>query len=309
MGNPFFVTVGRILKEFSLEVIYMPENGEDIQVTMTDIIRPGLPLAGFFQHFDNSRIQLLGMVEYSYLAEFTAEKRAESFDKYFATKFPLAIVTRKLDVYPEAIEAAKKYGVPILRTEEATSTFMASLVAFLNLNLAPRVTKHGVLIEVYGEGVLILGESGIGKSEAAAELVKRGHRLVADDAVEIKRVSNKSLVGTAPEVIRHFIELRGIGIVDVRRVFGMGAVKETEKVELVIELELWDENKKYDRLGMDNRFTEILGLKIPSLNIPVKPGRNLAVIIEVAAMTNRQKRMGYNAAEELERRISKLYNE
>ena len=194
---------------------------------------------------------------------------------------------------------AKRYEVPILRTNETTSTFMSSLNALLNVELAPRITRHGVLVEVYGEGILLLGESGVGKSETAIELVKRGHRLIADDAVEIRRVSNRTLVGSSPENIRHFVELRGIGIINARRIFGMGSVKVTEKIDMIIQLELWDQNKVYDRMGMENEYTSILGLKIPSLTIPVKPGRNLAIIIEVAAMNNRQKKMGYNAAQEL----------
>ena len=210
-----------------------------------------------------------------------------------------------MEVQPEMVEAAKKYNIPVLRTKETTSRFMSALISYLNVELGARITRHGVLVEVYGEGVLILGESGVGKSETAIELVKRGHRLVADDAVEIKKVSAISLVGTAPEIIRHFIELRGIGIIDVKKIFGMGAVKDSEKIDLIINIEQWDQTKKYDRLGLNTEFTEILDIKVPSITIPVKPGRNLAVIVEVAAMNNRQKRMGYNAAEELNLRLTK----
>ena len=221
----------------------------------------------------------------------------------FSLKIPALVVTRGLEVFPEIIEAAKENQVPVIRTQEATSSFMAALISYLNVELAPRITRHGVLVEVYGEGVLILGDSGVGKSETAIELVKRGHRLIADDAVEIRRVSNKSLVGTSPENIRHFVELRGIGIINARRLFGMGAVKTTEKIDMVVNLEHWDPNKTYDRMGIENEYTTILGNKVPSLTIPVKPGRNLAIILEVAAMNNRQKKMGYNAAQELLKKL------
>ena len=229
------------------------------------------------------------------------------FDRLFETRIPVLLITRNIELFPECVAAAQQYGVPILRTNDFTSTTINALVASLRVQLAPRVTLHGVLIEIYGEGVLLLGDSGVGKSETAIELVKRGHRLIADDAVEIKRVSDKTLVGTAPEVIRHFIELRGIGIVDVRRIFGIGAIKMTEKVELVINLEPWEDGKQYDRLGMDGQTTSILDIAVPSLTIPVKPGRNLAVIIEVAAMNDRQKKMGFNAAKELQERMLKQY--
>ena len=235
------------------------------------------------------------------------EKRQEIFDRLFETGIPAMIISRNIDVFPECIEAAKKYNVPILRTNEFTSTIMNALVASLKVCLAPRITLHGVLIEIYGQGVLLLGDSGVGKSETAIELVKRGHRLIADDAVEVKRVSDKTLVGTSPDVIRYFIELRGIGIVDVRRIFGVGSVKLTEKIELVINLENWEDGKQYDRLGLDGQTTSILDIRVPSLTIPVKPGRNLAVIIEVAAMNNRYKKMGYNAAKELQERMLRSF--
>ena len=245
----------------------------------------------------------MGKVENTYVEQFDSEKRHQIFEKLCATGVPAIIITRNIEVFPELLEAAKKYDVTILRTNEFTASTMNALVASLKVSLAPRITMHGVLVEIYGEGVLILGDSGVGKSETAIELVKRGHRLIADDAVEIKRVSDKSLVGTAPEIIRHFIELRGIGIVDVRRLFGMGAIKDTERIDVVINLEPWVDGKMYDRLGMDNQYTEILGMNIPSLTVPVRPGRNLAVIIEVAAMNHRHKSMGYNAAQELNERM------
>ena len=223
----------------------------------------------------------------------------ERLDTMCALKIPTVIVTRGMDIVPELIAAAQEHQVPIVRTQESTSSFMATMISFLNVELAPRITRHGVLVEAYGEGILILGDSGVGKSETAIELVKRGHRLIADDAVEIRRVSNRTLVGTSPDNIRHFLELRGIGIINARRLFGMGSVKMTEKIDMIVKLEHWDPAKVYDRMGMENEYTTILGLKVPSLTIPVKPGRNLAIILEVAAMNNRQKKMGYNAAQEL----------
>ena len=292
-----------IANEFSLEVITVPENYDDIYVRRADVSRPGLPLAGFFDDFESGRIQMIGNMEHSYLDSLGSAGRYESIDKFMAHDVVAVVVTRGLEIFPELKELAEKHSTPLFRTAETTSDFMASLIASLNVSLAERITRHGVLVEVYGEGVLILGDSGIGKSETAIELVKRGHRLMADDAVEIKRVSNKTLVGTAPELIRHYIELRGIGIVDVRRIFGMGSVKETEKIDLVINFEAWEQGKMYERLGLDTEYAEILGLKIPSITIPVKPGRNLAVVIEIAAMNNRQKKMGYNTALEFSKKM------
>ena len=249
--------------------------------------------------FDNSRIILFGNTENSYLNRFSSEQRFHVIDRLFALQPPAILVTRNIIPYGELMSAAEKYKIPVLRTPEPTSSVSAALVNFMSVELAPRVTRHGVLVEVYGEGLLIVGDSGVGKSENAIELIKRGHRLIADDAVEIRRVSNTSLIGSAPENIRHFIELRGIGIINARRLFGMGSVKLTQKIDMVINLENWDNKKVYDRMGMSNEMTEILGNKVPIVTIPVKPGRNLAVIIEVAAMNNRQRKMGYNAAREL----------
>ena len=303
MKTDFTIPFANVVKEFSLETIYTPEDPENILIDTTDTNRPGLLLAGCFEHFDNKRIQIMGITEISYLDNLdkkTAKKRL--FD-FFAKKPVAVIISRGLQIDDYFIEAAKEYKIPLFRTAETTSNISSSLIAFLNIHLAPRITRHGVLVEVYGEGILLLGESGVGKSETAIELVKRGHRLIADDAVEIRRVSNKSLVGTAPENIRHFIELRGIGIINASRIFGIGAVKLTEKIDLVINIEQWDTSKVYDRMGIDEQTTEILGLDIPALTIPVKPGRNLAVIIEVAAMNSRQKKLGYNAAEDLLNRL------
>ena len=301
----FSVTLGQLITEFQFELIYGPEGFEKIEITTDDVNRPGLQLAGFFDYFEPQRLQIMGKAENAYVEQFDEEKRTDIFEKLCATGIPAVIVTRNIEVFPELIEAAKKYDVAVLRTNEFTSSVTSALVASLKVSLAPRITLHGVLVELYGEGILILGDSGVGNSETAIELVKRGHRLIADDAVEIKRVSDRTLVGCAPEIIRHFIELRGIGIVDVRRIFGMGAIKETERVDMIINLEQWVEGKMYDRLGMDNQYTDILGLRIPSLTIPVRPGRNLAVIIEVAAMNHRHKSMGYNAAKELNERMMK----
>lgn len=301
--SDFFVTLQEIIDELKLEVIHLPKDSEEIKVTSSDVNRPGLQVAGFFDYFDNRRVQILGKVEYTYLNSLGEEERRKRLERLFETKIPAVVITRQLEIFPEMIEFSDKYCVSVLRSAQSTSYFMSSLIAYLNVQLAPRITRHGVLVEIYGEGVLMLGESGVGKSETAVELVKRGHRLVADDAVEIKKVSAKSLVGSAPSIIRHFIELRGIGIIDVKKIFGMGAVKDTEKIDLVINMEEWDEKKQYDRLGLETQKTNILGLEIDSLTIPVRPGRNLAVILEIAAMNNRQKRMGYNAAQALNERL------
>ncbi len=303
----FSVKLSKIIKEFKLEEVYVPE--PEVLIETTDINRPGLQIAGFFDYFDPSRIQVMGMVENTYLMSLDADERYRRIDEFFSKNIPAAVFTREMEIGPEIIEIAKKHKTNILRTTLGTSSFMSALIAFLNIELAPRITRHGVLVEVYGEGILILGESGIGKSEAAVELMKRGHRLVADDAVEIRRVSSKTLVGSSPEIIRHFIEMRGIGIIDVKKIFGMGAVKDTEKIDLVIQLEAWQKGKQYDRLGLVDNYTEILGINVPSLTIPIRPGRNLAVIFEIAAMNNRQRRMGYNAAEELNNRLMEQMGE
>lgn len=299
MADIYTLKLSEIISEFHLEVLYSPSEPENILIKDNDVNRPGLQLMGFYEYFNAERIQVCGNMEFAYMGSINEDVRRQRLDALFATKIPLFVVSRGHELYPEMLEIAEKYQVPVVRTETSTGEFIAALIAFLNLKLAPRITRHGVLIEVYGEGVLIVGESGVGKSETAIELVKRGHRLVADDAVEIKRVSNISLVGSSPDNIRHFLELRGIGIINTRRLFGIGAVKVSEKINMIIELEMWDSEKVYDRMGVDNEYVSILGVKVPSLTIPVKPGRNLAMIIEVAAMNNRQKRMGYNAAEEL----------
>lgn len=299
MPQEFSVSLDRIINEHELEIGYCPSKPEEINIFSCDVNRPGLQLGGFYEYFDNTRIQILGKAEFAYMDGICESERDHSFETLFSQKPPAVVVTRGLEPFPEMVKYAEKYGVALLMSRDSTSAFMAKLIAFLNLNLAPRITRHGVLIEIYGEGVLILGDSGVGKSETAIELVKRGHRLVADDAVEIRKTSNITLVGSSPDNIRHFLELRGIGIINVRQLFGMGAVKVTEKIDMVVELEPWNPEKVYDRMGMDNHYMSILGVKIPYLTIPVKPGRNLAVILEVAAMNNRQKKMGYNAAQDL----------
>ncbi|HIZ56913.1 MAG TPA: HPr(Ser) kinase/phosphatase [Firmicutes bacterium] len=303
MTSEFTVSLAKIIEEFDLEAVYLPDRKEDLVIASTDVNRPGLHISGFYEYFEPTRVQILGKMEFAYLADLTPTVRQERLDKLFDQQVPAVVVTRGQEIFPEMLEAARKYSIPLLRTKEATSSFMSGLIGFLNVELAPRITRHGVLVEVYGEGILLLGESGVGKSETAIELVKRGHRLVADDAVEIRRVSNRSLVGSSPKNIRHFMELRGVGIINARRIFGMGAVKVTEKLDMIVQMEQWDPTKAYDRMGLENEFLSILGIKVPSLTIPVKPGRNLAVIIEVAAMNNRQKKMGYNAAQELLRNL------
>ncbi|MBQ6892895.1 MAG: HPr(Ser) kinase/phosphatase [Clostridia bacterium] len=304
----YSISLEQIINEFSLEPIYLPTAAADIMISSPEINRPGLPLCGFFELFDAERIQVFGRAEVRFLEEKADDDEYKTLDAFFATHLPAVIVTSGLEIPAHMIECARKHDVPVLRSGERTSEFVAAMIGYLNVQLAPRLTRHGVLVEVYGEGVLILGDSGVGKSETAIELVKRGHRLIADDAVEIKRTSAKALVGSAPEIIRHYVELRGIGIVDVRRLFGMGAVKQTEKIDLVVTLEPWVQGKMYDRLGMESETVEILGINVPSLTIPVRPGRNLAVVLEIAAMNNRQKKMGYNTAEEFNKRLMSQYN-
>lgn len=301
--HKFTVEASKIVDEFKLDILHKPDNYEKVLVSNNEINRPSLQIAGFFEYFDSTRIQVIGMVEISYLESMTPDKRFASLEALFEKKPPVVVITRDMKPPVEMTELAEKYDILFVRTHLSTSRFMSAVIAFLNVQLAPRVTMHGVLVEVYGEGILLLGDSGVGKSETAIELVKRGHRLVADDAVEIKRVSDTTLVGSAPEIIRHFVELRGIGIVDVKRIFGMGAIKDTEKIDMIINLEIWQDKKQYDRLGLNTEYNTILDINVPALTLPVKPGRNLAVVVEVAAMNHRQKRMGYNAAEALNNRL------
>lgn len=301
MENKHTISLRKLISEFSFEEIYMPE--EEILISNPDVSRPGLALSGYFELFDDTRIEVIGRVEHAYLSGLSGEVRKKIVDALLSRKPPALLVSTSLDIFPELLDSARANNVPLLRTKERTSSILAALIASLNVHLAPRITRHGVLIEVYGEGLLLLGDSGVGKSETAIELIKRGHRLIADDAVEIRRVSAKTLVGQAPEIIRHYVELRGIGIVDIRRLFGMGAIKNTERIDLVIKLEPWVQGKMYDRLGLDEETVDILGIKIPAITIPVRPGRNLAIILEIAAMNYRQKKMGYNTAEEFNKKL------
>ena len=303
MDENYYVNLSKVIDEFELESIYLPDLPDNIHITCTRINRPGLQMVGFYDHYEQQRLQIIGKVENLFLAGLDAAERTSRLEDFFKSTPAGVIYTTSLPIDDEVIALAEKYRVPLLRTTKSSSDFMAALIAFLNVELGPRITRHGVLVEVYGEGVLLLGDSGVGKSETAIELIKRGHRLIADDAVEIKRVSATTLVGKAPEIIRHYVELRGIGIVDVRRLFGMGSVKETENIDLVINLEPWENGKMYERLGLEEKTTEILGINVPSIELPVCPGRNLSVVIEVAAMNNRQKRMGFNTAQEFNKRL------
>ena len=274
-----------------------------IKIKQPDINRPALQLAGYFEHFEATRLQIIGFVEYTYMGALPQERQREIYTRLLSCEIPAFVFCRELRPNELFMEIAMEYKVPLLMTKKATSAFMAGIIRWLNVKLAPCISVHGVLVDIYGEGVLITGESGIGKSEAALELIQRGHRLVADDAVEIRKVSDDTLVGSAPDITKHFIELRGIGIVDVKTLFGVSNVKDTQNIDLVICLEDWDKEKEYDRLGLEEEYTEYLGNKVVCHNIPIRPGRNLAIICESAAINHRQKKMGYNAAQELYRRV------
>ena len=299
MSVEFSVPLSQIAEALNLTEVYVAENYKETNISTVEINRPGLELTGYLEFFDNKRIQVLGNTEFSYLGRYGPEAQKMVIDSIFSFGPPAVIICRDIEPSNAILESAKLHKVSIFSTPQSTSDLTASLVQYLNKELAPRITRHGVLVEVYGEGCLLTGDSGVGKSETAIELIKRGHRLVADDAVEIRRTAQTTLYGKSPENIRHFIELRGIGIINARKLFGMGAIKLQEKIDMVINLEQWDSSKVYDRMGLDNEYMKILGVEVPTLTIPVKPGRNLAVIIEVAAMNNRQKKMGYNAAREL----------
>ena len=309
MESLYSVKLGKLIQEFRLEVLRGGAGYEDVSIRTEDVNRPGLQLTGFFDYFDAKRLQVIGRVETTYLEGLTSEERRESFELLLSQDIPALIISREIEPFPECMEMAEKYDRTILRSPDTTSVLMSNIIAALKSYLAPRITRHGVLVEVYGEGVLLLGESGVGKSETAIELVKRGHRLIADDAVEIKRVAANRLEGSAPELIRHYIELRGIGVVDVRRLYGMSAVKREASIDLIINLENWKDGAVYDRLGADNLYTSILDVNVPTLTIPVKPGRNLAIIIEVAAMNNRNKKLGYNAALEFTKQVNQHFDQ
>ena len=309
MKNIYTVPLTQLVEEAGLSVCYRASDYEKIRITVEDVSRPGLPMAGFFDHFEPMRLQVMGTVEMSYLDELSSEGRSIVFDRFFSYKIPALIIARGNMPHPECLEQAQKYDVTILLSSESTSYVVSFLITALKNHLAPRITRHGVLVDVYGEGLLLLGDSGIGKSEAAVELLKRGHRLIADDAVEIKKISETRLLGTAPELIRNYIELRGIGVINVAKLFGMASIKEETFINLVINIVPWSDHEIYDRLGLENQYVELLGVKIPSITIPVTPGRNLAVNLEVAAMNNRQKRMGYNAAVEFTEQINRHFDQ
>jgi HPr kinase/phosphorylase len=297
------VKLSKLIENYDLKICNPEIDTDKIKISVPDINRPSLEWVGYFKHFDNQRVQIMGFTENSYVAQMKKEEKLKIYDQLMSQKFPCIVFCRSMEPEQELIDAGTKYGVPVLITEKATSNFMAEIIRWLNVELAPCISIHGVLVDVYGEGVLIMGESGIGKSEAAIELIKRGHRLVTDDVVELRKVSDETLIGTAPDITRHFIELRGIGIIDVKALFGVESVKETQGIDMVIKLEEWNRDKEYDRLGLNEEYTEFLGNKVVSYSIPIRPGRNLAVIVEAAAVNHRQKKMGYNAAQELYRRV------
>ena len=307
MIDTYSVPLSKLVKEFDLQIEFASSDYDEIRLTVEDVSRPGIQLAGYFDHFDPMRLQVLGNVEMSYLARLSDENHASTLDRLLSYKFPALLITRGISPSPQCLEMAKKHNVTLLRTADPTSTIVSAIITYLKAALAPRITRHGVLMEIYGEGVLLTGESGIGKSEAAVELLKRGHRLIADDAVEIKKISANALVGTAPELIRDYVELRGIGIVNVAKLFGMGAVKIDNSIDLVVNIVPWNTHEVYDRLGLEDQYTEILGVKVPMNTIPITPGRNLAVILEVAAMNNRQRKFGYNPAREFTEHINRHF--
>lgn len=297
------VKLTKLVQEMNLKNLTPEVDMEQVRVTLPDINRPALQLTGYFEHFASERVQIIGYVEYTYLMHLEREERIHRFENFISKQIPCLIFTTMTVPDEDMLMLGKKYNVPILGTEKSTSNFMAEIIRWLTVQLAPCISIHGVLVDVYGEGVLIMGESGIGKSEAALELIKRGHRLVSDDVVEISKVSDVSLIGTAPDITRHFIELRGIGIIDVKTLFGVESVKNTQSIDLVIKLEEWNRDREYDRLGLKEEYTEILGNKVVCHSLPIRPGRNLAVIVESAAVNHRQKKMGYNAAQELYNRV------
>lgn len=297
------VSLLKIIDKMKLENLTPEIDVQGIKITQPDINRPALQMAGYFEHFEATRLQIIGFVEYTYMEGMEEDRKRFIYDKLLSFEIPGIVFCRELQPDPIFMEIARKYHVPVLMTNQSTSAFMAEIIRWLNVKLAPCISVHGVLVDVFGEGVLITGESGIGKSEAALELIKRGHRLVTDDVVEIRKVSDETLIGTAPDITKHFIELRGIGIIDVKTLFGVSSVKDTQNIDLVIRLEDWDKDKEYDRLGLEEEYTEYLGNKVVCHNIPIRPGRNLAIICESAAVNHRQKKMGYNAAQELYKRV------
>lgn len=297
------VQLTKIIEKMGL-INFTPEIDTDSKyITQPDVNRPALQLTGFYNHFDNERLQVIGCVEQAYIESLDRDTRVKRYTQLFESNIPCLVLCRSQKPDEDMVDIAMKYGIPLLGSNSATSSFMAEIIRWLKVQLAPMISIHGVLVDVFGEGVLIMGESGIGKSEAALELIKRGHRLVSDDVVEIKKVSDETLIGTAPDITRHFIELRGIGIIDVKSLFGVESIKETQGIDMIIKLEDWDKDKQYDRLGLEETYTEILGNKVVSHNIPIRPGRNLAIIVETAAVNWRQRKMGYNAAKEIYNRV------
>ena len=297
------VTITELIEKLGLRNMTMELDTDAIVLVHPDVNRPALQLTGFFDHFDKDRVQIIGYVEQAYLDKLTPERRHEVYDARISSQIPCLLFSRGMKPEEDVLELCNHYGVPCMVSEKTTSDLMAEVIRWLNVKLAPMISIHGVLVDVFGEGVLIMGESGIGKSEAALELIKRGHRLVSDDVVEIRRVSDETIIGSAPDITRHFIELRGIGIIDVKTLFGVESVKDTQAIDMVIKLEEWDREKEYDRLGMEDQYTEFLGNKVVCHSIPIRPGRNLAIIVESAAVNYRQKKMGYNAARELYNRV------
>ena len=309
MENLYSVKLTKLVEDYNLEVLRASKDYEKCVIKTGDVSRPGLQLIGYFDYYDPLRLEVLGKVEKTFLDGMNPRERRESFEQLMVQGFPALIICRGMEPFTECMEMAEKYDRTILRTQQITTEFMGMLITSLRNHLAPRITRHGVLMEIYGEGVLIFGESGVGKSETAIELIKRGHRLIADDAVEIKKMGVNQLIGSAPDLIRHYMELRGIGVVDVRRLFGVASIKDSSNIDLVVNLEPWRDGAVYDRLGLEELHTTILDIELPAVTIPVKPGRNLAVIIEVAAMNNRHKKMGYNAAQDLIDRQNRYFEE
>ncbi|MBQ2244412.1 MAG: HPr(Ser) kinase/phosphatase [Oscillospiraceae bacterium] len=309
MIDTYSVPLRDVVKDLKLQVVHAATDMDAVRLTVADLSRPGLQLAGYFDHFEPMRLQIMGNVEISYLAKLTSVERAITFDRLFSYKIPALLLARDASPYPECLEMARKHNITILSSKETTSNIVSAIIVYLSSAMSPRITRHGVLMEIYGEGILLTGESGIGKSEAAVELLKRGHRLIADDAVEIHRITGDALVGAAPELLRNYIELRGIGIVNVARLFGVGAVKEENKIDLVVDIVPWKTHQVYDRLGLEDQYMDILGVKVPMYTIPITPGRNLAVILEVAAMNNRQRKMGYNSAKEFTESIDRHFEQ
>ncbi len=307
--NSYSVPLSKVVQEFNLTVVHASTDYERVQVTVEEVTRPGLQMTGFFDHFEPLRLQVIGNVESDYIKTLSHERRLSMYDALFAYKIPALIFARNIEAGEECLEMAKKHDVTILTCVESTTYLVSSLITYLKNALAPRISRHGVLVEVYGEGLLLMGESGIGKSEAAAELLKRGHRLIADDAVEIRKIADNSLLGRSPELIRNYIEIRGIGVINVAKLFGMAAIKDETAINLVVNIVPWSNEQIFDRLGLEDQYMDMLGVKIPAITIPVKPGRNLAIILEIAAMNNRQKKMGYNAAVEFTEQINRHFDE